>query len=89
MFPSPISGTRLNNVKKAFNGVLTDADITRFTFHDLRHTFASRLVQAGVDLNTVRELMTHSDIKMTLIYAHLTDENKSDAVDRAFAKATA
>ncbi len=89
VFPSPISGTRLNNVKKAFNGVLTDADITRFTFHDLRHTFASRLVQAGVDLNTVRELMTHSDIKMTLIYAHLTDENKSDAVDRAFAKATA
>ncbi|MBK9665536.1 MAG: tyrosine-type recombinase/integrase [Gammaproteobacteria bacterium] len=67
---------------------LTDADITS-SRSTICYTFASRLVQAGVDLNTVRELMTHSDIKIDLIYAHLTDENKSDAVDRAFAKAAA
>lgn len=85
VFPSPVTDGKLDNIKKAFAEVLGDANIEGFTFHDLRHTFASRLVMAGVDINTVRELMTHADIKMTLRYAHLSPDHKAAALDKAFA----
>ena len=84
VFPSPKTGGRLDNISKAWGNLLTEANIDNFRFHDLRHTFASKLVMAGVDLNTVRELMTHSDIKMTLVYAHLSLDHKAAALDRAF-----
>ncbi|HKA52435.1 MAG TPA: site-specific integrase, partial [Candidatus Binatia bacterium] len=49
--------------------------------HVLRHTFASRLVMAGVDLRTVQELLGHKDIKMTLRYAHLSADHKRQAME--------
>lgn len=80
VFPSPVTGNRLDNINSAWEGVLSDAGVTGFRFHDCRHHFASRLVMAGVPLNTVRELLGHSSIEMTLRYAHLAPENKIAAV---------
>jgi len=50
--------------------------------HALRHTFASQLVMKGVDLPTVQKLMGHTDIKTTMIYAHLAPDHLADAVEK-------
>ena len=55
--------------------------ILDFHFHDLRHTFASRLIMAGIDLTTVKELLGHKDIKMTLRYSHLSQAHIKNAVN--------
>ncbi len=68
------------NVTKTFARAVTRAGLVNFTFHDLRHTFASRLVMAGVDLATVKELMGHKHITMTLRYTHLAPGHKRSAI---------
>jgi len=81
LFPNR-HGRKITEIKTAWGKLIRQAEIPRFRWHDLRHHFASRLVMAGVDLNTVRELLGHGDIKMTLRYAHLAPEHKARAVER-------
>jgi integrase len=81
VFPGA-EGTRLVDIKTAWMAILGLAGIDRFRFHDLRHTFASRLAMASVDLNTIRQLLGHSDIKMTLRYSHLAPEHTAAAVQK-------
>jgi integrase len=83
------TGEPFHDVRKSWAAVLKKADISDFRWHDLRHTFASKLVMAGVDLNTVRELLGHSDYKMTLRYAHLAPEHKALAVSKLMAQVVA
>ena len=74
-------GERFDRANSSWRRLLKDAQITEFRWHDMRHHFASRLAMGGVDLNTIRELLGHSDYTMTLRYAHLAPEFKLKAVE--------
>lgn len=84
VFPGA-DGEPLGHIRTAWGGIVKGAGLSEFRFHDLRHTFASKLVMRGVDLNTVRELLGHGDMQMTLRYAHLAPEHKAAAVERLVA----
>ena len=64
------------------NALTGEAGLKDFTWYCLRHTFASRLVMAGVDLRTVAELMGHRTIQMTMRYAHLAPAHTLAAVEK-------
>ncbi|MEO5811997.1 MAG: site-specific integrase [Rhodanobacter sp.] len=69
------------SIYKAWLQLMTDADIQDFHFHDLRHTFASKLVMAGVNLYVVSKLLGHSSIAMTERYSHVATEHRAAAVE--------
>jgi site-specific recombinase XerD len=73
---------RLTGPRYWFEPALRDARIQNFHWHDLRHSFASRLRMAGVDLGTIQELMGHKSIQMTMRYAHLAPTYQLAAVER-------
>ncbi len=82
VFCSRRNGDRRKSVRTTFETAIRRAGISKLRFHDLRHTFATRLVAAGVDIVTVKELMGHRDISMTMRYAHSAPERSLDAVRR-------
>jgi len=71
----------VNNLRRAFCSALTRARIEEFHFHDLRHTFVTRLVQAGVDLYKVQRLLGHKSPLMTQRYAHHYPESLREGVE--------
>jgi len=81
-------GEPLHGYKHWFEPAVGEAGVRDFTWYCLRHTFASRLVMAGVDLRTVAELMGHQQIQMTMRYAHLAPAHTSAAVERLVANAS-
>lgn len=81
VFVNPKTGKPYTTIKTGFKRACERAGIKGLRFHDLRHTVATRLVASGVDLNTVKEYLAHSDIKTTQRYMHPTPENMKNAVD--------
>lgn len=83
VFPSARSGgASLQSARGWFNAALKEAGIAGYTWHCNRHTFASRLVMAGVDIRTVGELLGHKSLSMTMRYSHLAPAHNAAAVDR-------
>jgi integrase len=81
VFANKGTGKPFHQVARSFSAALREAGISDFKFHDLRHTFASHLAMAGVELITIKELLGHKDVTMTLRYAHLAPAQKRRAVD--------
>jgi integrase len=80
VFTNPDTRTRYTDIKKSFSAACREAGITNFTFHDLRHTFGTRLADAGVDVVKIKELMGHASIVTTMRYIHATDQGKRGAI---------
>jgi len=69
------------SIQRAWTKALKTSGIAHCRFHDLRHSFASRLVMNGVDLVTLSELLGHKSLTMTRRYSHPTPEHKRKAVE--------
>lgn len=84
VFSTP-QGNYLNesNVRKSFKRILKKCNLNNFRFHDLRHTFATRLFENGIPPKTVQSLLGHSNISTTLnIYTHVMKDTKDKAIDK-------
>jgi integrase len=73
---------RLLSARHWFPRAVKKAGITHFTWHDLRHTFASRLVMEGVNIVAVSKLLGHKSLAMTMRYSHLSPEHEQVAIER-------
>ncbi|MBA2525378.1 MAG: tyrosine-type recombinase/integrase [Pyrinomonadaceae bacterium] len=80
VFPSTRQGKNPSNhivkLNNAHRGAIIRAEVEVFRLYDLRHTFATRAAEAGVDIMTLAALLGHSRIQMVLRYAHPTEEHQ-------------
>jgi integrase len=81
VFPSPVTGRPSASVHFPWQRIRTKAGLADVRLHDLRHSFASALVNDGWDLYTVQRLLGHANAKATQRYAHLSRETLAEAVE--------
>jgi integrase len=81
LFVNERTGKPLTEIKRGFVKACALAGINDFTFHDLRHTFSTRLKEVGFDSATRRDLMGHTSTAMTDDYTHTPAETRQRAVD--------
>lgn len=88
VFLNPRTHKPMKDIKKSFSGATKEAKIKDLRFHDLRHTFATRLIQKGADLITVKELLGHHSVRVTERYTHSCIEQKKRAVEALVSRGT-
>ena len=81
VFLNPKTGKPYTKLRKSFKQACRKAKIRDLRFHDLRHTFASRLVERGADIIRVKELLGHSTVRITERYLHSNREERKRAVE--------
>jgi integrase len=81
IFPSPVTGRPSASLHFPWSRIRKAAGLPAVRVHDLRHSFASFLVNSGVSLYTVQALLGHSNAKTTQRYAHLANRTLLDATD--------
>ena len=82
VFFNPETKTHIKDIKTGFKSACKKAGTKGLRLHDLRHTAASWMIEAGADLVTVSKILGHSSIQMTMRFAHPTPENMRLAVER-------
>ncbi len=82
VFFNQATGNHVTSVRKSFKKACEDMGIKNFRFHDLRHCCATKMVEAGVDLVTVSKILGHSDIKLTMRYAHPGEKTMRAAAEK-------
>lgn len=88
VFPNGEGKRDLRWAEKAFPRALSASKIDDFRLHDLRHTFASRLAMAGVDLLTIKDLGGWKSLPMVQRYAHLSPSHRKEAIERLATRKT-
>ena len=88
VFPSPRTEKRLVEIKYSFVRAVKQAKITDLRFHDLRHTAATRMGDAGADAFTLAAIFGWSDIRMAMRYTHAMEDAKRRAVEAIAVGAT-
>ena len=86
VFWNPGKKRSVRDISASFGKAITQAKISDFKFHDLRHTFASQLVRSGVDLYVVQKLLGHASPTMTQRYAHLRSDQLKTAIEKMDSK---
>jgi integrase len=87
VFAHPHTGKPIDRSRllKRFKSALKAAEVRSVRFHDLRHTFGTRMAAQGVPMRTLQEMMGHRDFKTTLIYAdYAPSEREAEWVEAAF-----
>jgi integrase len=74
------NGRRMDNINTSWRGLTRDAGLRGLRLHDMRHSFATRLVRGGVDLVVVQRLLGHHSVSMTEKYSHPDEDAKAAAV---------